>query len=353
MRYFLIFSNCIQTKGKNRSIISDLANQQLYFIPNEVYDILLELKSTPLEKVKSKLDVESQEVLMQYIHYFTEEGIGFYCDEPKAFPEMSLEFHAPEIINNAIIDLDHTSIYDIKKVINELIDLRCKFLEVRAYEDISVSRIQECIDTVIMGYFRNVDFILKYPKNEETINLLKKMMLDHPVMGKITFHSSPGVHNNDFFEFTEKIITNNKFCGIISEKYFSPLLKTVSESQHHNTCLNQKIAIDIHGNIKNCPSMQQSFGNIKNTSLAAALQKKGFKNKWNINKDQIDICRDCEFRHICTDCRAYLENPEDLYSKPLKCGYNPDTNEWAEWGTNPLKQKAIAFYDMQDLIKTN
>ena len=70
------------------------------------------------------------------------------------------------------------------------------------------------------------------------------------------------------------------------------------------------------------------------------------------------VCKDCEFRYICTDCRAYTEkthtNEEGLdTSKPLKCGYNPYTGEWEEWSTNPLKQKAIQFYGMQDLIKRN
>jgi len=37
-------------------------------------------------------------------------------------------------------------------------------------------------------------------------------------------------------------------------------------------------------------------------------------------------------------------------SKPLKCGYSPYTNEWEEWSTNPLKQKAIDFYDMREII---
>ncbi len=57
-----------------------------------------------------------------------------------------------------------------------------------------------------------------------------------------------------------------------------------------------------------------------------------------------------EFRYICTDCRAYTENPEDIYSKPLKCGYNSYTNKWEEWSTNSLKLKAIEYYGMQNLI---
>ena len=38
--------------------------------------------------------------------------------------------------------------------------------------------------------------------------------------------------------------------------------------------------------------------------------------------------KDCKFRYICTDCRAYLANPNDMYSKPLKCNYNPYSATW-------------------------
>ena len=97
--------------------------------------------------------------------------------------------------------------------------------------------------------------------------------------------------------------------------------------------------------------MSQSFGNIKDTTLEEALNHPDFKKYWNIKKDDITKCKDCEFRYICTDCRAYIEDPDDIYSAPLKCGYDPYTGEWEEWSTNPLKQKAIKFYGMEDLVK--
>lgn len=97
--------------------------------------------------------------------------------------------------------------------------------------------------------------------------------------------------------------------------------------------------------------MRENFGNIKDTALGKVVASQEFKKYWNLNKDQINICKDCEFRYICTDCRAYIENPDDMYSKPLKCGYNPYTSEWEKWSTNPLKYKAIEFYGMQELVK--
>jgi hypothetical protein len=35
-----------------------------------------------------------------------------------------------------------------------------------------------------------------------------------------------------------------------------------------------------------------------------------------------------KFRYVCLDCRAYLSRPEDRYSKPAKCGYDPYTTQW-------------------------
>ncbi|MCR9102370.1 MAG: grasp-with-spasm system SPASM domain peptide maturase, partial [bacterium] len=139
--------------------------------------------------------------------------------------------------------------------------------------------------------------------------------------------------------------------GIMDAPLFCHALNTFTESINHNSCLNRKISIDTEGNIKNCPSMKESYGNIKDTTLLEALEKPGFKKYWNITKDQISVCKDCEFRYICTDCRAYLEDPDDIYSKPLKCGYNPYTCEWEEWSTNPLKEKAINHYGMENLVK--
>jgi hypothetical protein len=74
--------------------------------------------------------------------------------------------------------------------------------------------------------------------------------------------------------------------------------------------------------------MQKSYGNIKDTTLKEALEKPGFKDLWFIHKDQIDVCQDCEFRYICTDCRAFIKDSNNIYSQPAKCGYNPYIAKW-------------------------
>ena len=186
------------------------------------------------------------------------------------------------------------------------------------------------------------------------IEILKNICYKNPRITTIVLTSSSFEEqyffNGKVIQFTNKPLNSILNCGVINSSLFSINIETFTEAQKHNTCLNRKISIDTEGYIRNCPSMKEHYGNIKDTTLQEALQHPDFKKYWFINKDQIAVCKDCEFRYICTDCRAYIENPEDMYSKPLKCGYNPYTSEWEEWSTNPLKQKAIEHYGMKEMI---
>jgi hypothetical protein len=45
-------------------------------------------------------------------------------------------------------------------------------------------------------------------------------------------------------------------------------------------------------------------------------------------KDQIDVCIDCEYRYICTDCRAFNNDLDTKPKKPEKCEYDQYTGNW-------------------------
>lgn len=48
-----------------------------------------------------------------------------------------------------------------------------------------------------------------------------------------------------------------------------------------------------------------------------------------LTKDEIEGCKDCEYRYACFDCRPD-SNGKGLYQKPWNCSYNPATGEWAD-----------------------
>jgi SPASM domain peptide maturase of grasp-with-spasm system len=105
------------------------------------------------------------------------------------------------------------------------------------------------------------------------------------------------------------------------------------------------MSISANGDIKNCPSLQKVFGNLLKDSILTIVKKKEFQKLWHINKDKINICKVCEYRYSCTDCRAFIEEPDNNLSKPLKCGYDPYKGVWLDWKLNKLKVKTFLKYE--------
>lgn len=351
---FILFADCIPVKGFNRSIICDTKNNNYYFIPNGLYDILEKYNGRTIQEIKEDFEHRYDAIIDDYFEFLFQNRIIFFNSNPELFPKLSTEWDSPSLITNIIVDYDEV-IHDFKALIPQFETLKCSYIQLRFYKKINLDYIKS-IGTLLKtekSRIVSVDFIIPFYENfnlEELHNIISENSRIH----SITLFNAP--EDKSFAPLRQKMgyimlvkrnILNEKHCGIINEEYFYSNIKLFSESQKHNTCLNRKLSIDKNGSIKNCPSMPENFGNIKETTLLEALNKENFKQYWNIAKDQIEVCKDCEFRHICTDCRAYTEEPENSYSKPLKCGYDPYTNEWSDWSTNPLKQKAIEFYEIQ------
>ena len=349
-----LFASSIPVKGITRSIICDIQRRSYLFIPNDLCDILLAHDGKSLSKIKEIYSNQFDSIIDDYFQFLFDKEHIFYTDIPNSFPKLSLEWYDPFEVNNAIIDVDEN--FDFDKILTQLNSLKCKFLEIRFWKDFNYDEVLKFVEKEKL-IFHSIGFIIPYSVNIKEEHL-KNLFYNYPRVAYFIITNTPEPNsiqqqNNKDVKiiYIKEKISPSLHCGAINSEYFVVNTKLFTESQHHNTCLNRKISIDKDGNIKNCPSMAESFGNIKDTTLKEALNKPGFKKYWNINKDQIEVCKDCEFRHICTDCRAYIEDPENQYSKPLKCGYNPYTNVWEEWSTNPLKQKAIEYYGMHDLVK--
>jgi SPASM domain peptide maturase of grasp-with-spasm system len=232
----------------------------------------------------------------------------------------------------------------------------CRYIQIRFFSKLSIATLKEVVAHLETSIIEAIEIFAPYETDKVLKGLIKLMQSSYRIRSFSLFNAPENAlkYNRSVgFGQIVTVTTDVKgplSCGFISHDYFTTNISTYTESLAHNSCLNRKISIDTEGNIKNCPSMSQSFGNIKDTTLQEALDHPDFKKYWNVTKDQISVCKDCEFRYICTDCRGYIENPEDMYSKPLKCGYNPYTCEWEEWSTNPLKQKAIDYYGMREVL---
>lgn len=329
MLIFKLFACCIPVKGFKNKIICDLQRNEFINIPDALYEILTSHKNKSISEIKNSYDMESHHFIDEYFVYLENNEFGFWTDieDVKNFPDLDLKFESPELINNAIIDIDENSNHNYTKIFNELEKLRCKFIEIRSFNNLNINELFKILELTSNKIFRNIDIILKYYDTIEHDIKSSNLISIFTNIGVISVHSSPKDKKiDDNIIFTKKHVNSCNDCGEIKLKNFSLDIQTFSEAQHFNTCLNKKVAIDSKGNIKNCPAFIKSYGNINNSdSISDIIKSQDFTSFWGINKNQIKICNDCEYRYICTDCRAFVD---DIFDKPKKCNYNPYDGIW-------------------------
>ncbi|PSK90670.1 grasp-with-spasm system SPASM domain peptide maturase [Taibaiella chishuiensis] len=354
MDYLLLYSNCVLVKGANRATICDLQKGDIYPVPKLLADLFQEDRALDLALLKEQVQDETASWLLQLIDTLVASQLAFYCNrqERKRFPALHTEWLFPAHVSHCILDSATGRLdYFTESFIAQLGKLCCNFLQLRFFGTPAITHLEHILRLIKDAQIKSVEILVPWNAAYENAHTYAKWINEYKKISSLicwgapsTHVVIPGVEAMGYLLYTGEQINTATHCGIINQGLFSTNITTYTESLHFNSCLNRKISIDVQGNIKNCPSMTDSFGHITDTSLSEALNKPGFKRYWHITKDQIAVCKDCEFRHVCTDCRAYLEDPEDACSKPLKCGYDPYTGEWEEWSQHPMKQKAIAYY---------
>lgn len=358
--FLTTLSHCVFVEGASRGLICDLQKQVFDIIPKDLATLVLHCNGRRVDWIYKHYGMQNQGILNDYFEFLSTNHYVFFtvhAHETSRFPQLNVTDKRCDIIDNAIIDIDANSSFNILEVIEELLSVNCKFLQVRYFNAMAMEELLAVLERVNDTELVNVEFVLPY--DEQFLkNDIEKIFLLHQRLGKLLVYNSPSTKSVSYHEGVFKIcfiadnISSHLHCGVVHPSWFLSSTSMYVASKTSNSCLYKKISIDCRGNIKNCPSMQESFGNIQNTSIKEALQKEGLKKYWHTTKDQVLVCANCEFRYVCTDCRAYLQNPADPLSKPLKCGYDPGTATWENWSANPLSKKGIEYYGLQSLAKS-
>lgn len=356
---FLLYPTVFLTKGYNRALICDTERQKYFLIPHLLYDIL---NNNSVRKISSAIDLYSDNnsehinIISDYFKFLFDNDLMFFTENRDIYKSPELIYDYPGYISNCVIDISDNCLDNIILLLSQIDEILCRSLQIRLFSQIDIIDLKTIAQYTEGTVLEWIEYCIPY-SNRVNLESLKDLFLNNERLRLIVVYGYLAdeiiwekTHGGGRITGIKQNIDSSKHCGVVNPAYFSTDLTAISESNNFNSCLNRKLGIDIKGNIKNCPSMPETFGNINNTPLAEAINKQGFKKYWDITKDKIHVCKDCEFRYICTDCRAYVEVPEDIFSKPFKCGYNPYISEWSEWSSNPIKQKVISYYEMEELV---
>lgn len=340
-----LFANCIPIKGYSQSLIYDLERpNNSRFIPNDFYNILDTFPNKSIYEIKKHFNFKFDKIIDGYFDYLLANKIAYKFNENELFhfPEIENIWKSPSIITNAVILIKNFNVENINTVTFQLSKLRCDAIQLCFLEYVSYNQIEIIGELIENSRILSVELLFNL-YNEHDVNMLCQMINKYPRFQKFFIGNANSISsfNNKIF-FNSSPINFCENCGKVSWDSFSISLNSFFEAQQFNLCLNRKISIDEYGNIKNCPFMKENYGNINTVSLSEVVNNSKFKRLWYINKDKIDICKDCEFRYMCIDCRYFIKKTNNIFSHPTKCTYNPYICKWEyEIGFIPIEECGI------------
>ncbi|MEO6814920.1 MAG: grasp-with-spasm system SPASM domain peptide maturase [Ginsengibacter sp.] len=331
-KYVYIFEDCQLVKGFSRTSICDISRKRIFFISNSYHELATYFKKSTVGEIDEMLDGKSSRLqFYKFLSFLLDEGIASLVDDIKAFPDIPVYWDSPSEITNAIIDIrDRWDFLD--KALTELSVLGCQFLQLRFYKKADPEAIRQIVSLLKGRCFKDVELFLKFDSEEMPHEFLVQLA-DRRKNIRFVIHSSPGALDSlsgNTIKYSQQSISSCGNCGVINPyTLLIPSIQGFMENKLFNSCLNRKISIDEEGYIKNCPSMKKRYGHITHNSLLTVARNKDFKDIGRINKDMTEICKDCELRYVCSDCRAYTKG-DVLFGKPSKCNYDPYEGKWKE-----------------------
>lgn len=169
--------------------------------------------------------------------------------------------------------------------------------------------------------------VILMKENEHCIENIKKFIMEDL---KINYTGYDVIRPSCINDNIEHRVSDYNTLG--NRYYIFPrfrITKKQFEYNHfYNACLNEKIAITSSGDILPCIFSRNSIiGNVKDAPLQCL--KKQIEKSWEITKNKIKICQDCEYRYACSDCRPLaLGIFDDKLAKYPRCCYSPEEGVW-------------------------
>lgn len=109
---------------------------------------------------------------------------------------------------------------------------------------------------------------------------------------------------------------------------FRTSVYSFSRNRQWNSCWYGKFAITAHGDVIPCIFARDlPCGNIRNDDFTVIRER--LLNYWRITKDDVEVCKDCEYRYVCDDCRPLaMGDNGSIYGKYPRCTYDPYSCTW-------------------------
>lgn len=177
----------------------------------------------------------------------------------------------------------------------------------------------DLIRNILPNYsFKTVDLYVEtssLSSDYDLINNMRKKWHDYGFVFQIS--QTESAHNINGKYMIHKY---GNFYESVDRKFYISF-DHFHEAKLYNTFFNKKIFVDKHFALKLNPLDDFTLGDV--FSNIFKLRKPESSWIWNINKDKVIICKDCEFRYMCLDDRIPSKRGDGLFYYKQKCIYDP------------------------------
>ena len=270
-----------------------------------------------------------------FVNFLIESNILFLVGEESStsFIPLSKYWLEPSIIDNAVVKC----VPDLYKKTFELLeDLLCYNITIIVSEMdlIDLPNFLRFLNKSLQNkIFQSINLYL----SEKYLSKMKKMiaqfMNDTPNVQQLFF-----LKNNKTFEicksymnYRQAIASTSDAISTKNKIFFNPTIYFYLDTINNNTTYNKRIFIGKNGELKNNEYDTEIYGNIKNLAFKEIndiIKSRSFQKKWKINKDKVEICKDCEYRYICEDLTPIVKGKGNKWHRSEKCDYEPYLGLW-------------------------
>lgn len=331
--YFRFWANCILVKGYKNGILFDLQRGRSVNVSRLFCETYERYKGECIGSAFKDKNFEERKGYFKMLDFFIKNDFGILTDDVNTLPDLSMEYDSPFWATNVVLetdsDADPSFMFD---VIEKLSQGHVEAVQVNDYGHIMIQQLKRIGEITINSQLHYIYIYTNYQTAYSRKQL--NFIYGNNRFRNIIFMGAPRERdfNNEEMGLANIVYTKKmldfKCCGNVRKDLFVFNQPFFIEAHSCNTCLNRKISIDKNGVIRNCPLMGNGFGKIQDYSIKEIVYLPGFQKLWNLSKDAIDVCKDCEYRYICTDCRHFIKDKDNIKSQPSKCRYNPYIGKW-------------------------
>ncbi|WP_129714764.1 hypothetical protein [Pedobacter sp. SYP-B3415] len=312
---------CIPVDGYNRAMIYDLGRKDYHFISKAHYALL------NTDKLINFDQIADQSERSELIDFLLNLEIIFEVASPQEeenFPPITRSVDYPDQLTHAVIHADISPAF-----IDFIGDSHLQNLSILA------PQINEDVFKLIDSLKHlEIDGIYLYIENFEAENLEKH----YTELGRrftlfsVNFFGAEAANthlrDNIYYNFFTEKLEEYRQKTTLDKLFVNHDLFFEAYSKH--AYYHGKVYIDQSGQIKNGLNNTQSFGDINAITAREfhqIINSEAFLALGNINKDDMLVCKDCEFRYMCTDPRVPEKGDQHWYH-PTECQYNPYLSVW-------------------------